>query len=1448
MKQWIPAIPATFSSLIGTFLLFCSSPCAAHAIEPYGKYASASDTIPPSIVCPPDTVIYFPKGSCTASYTYQVLAFDGTDTLMVVQESGLPSGAKFPFGTTTNLFIATDSSGNTATCQFTVRVAAQPYTGINCLPDPAYLYLGPQCTTKLNVLDLVAPGYHSCPEKIRAWVHLPPDSGKDSLVFDYSDLGKTYYIAVHDSLLGVECLVTFIAVQDTTPPQLTCVDINVPCVVPVAHLTPTFLRDSLGIAAGFPDIFEGCPGEVSILFTDVHQSYSCDSALLAGRIRRFWTVGDKQGNFSSCVQNINLLRSASEAQAPEDTTVSCESSTAPTALGWPYFQVGTRRYLIGASNACDLELEYTDTELPTCGGAHLLKRLWTVSNGCQAGDPDAEKFVGEQIIEVIDTAGPVVNCLPVRGAVLQEPGCVGTVDLPDWVLSDPCSPILRAMLIWNSDADTLLAALSDYTDNDSTRLDTLAIFGELTDFNTGLLPMKLVAYDECENATVCHFLLDVRDQQPPTALCDSLVVILLDSAGLGSAPVALFDAGSTDSCHTLKFKVRRTSPTTCDTLGHLWDDLLRVCCADLGAEFDATLRVYDAEIPAGPVADTVASGHYAECQVRVQVQNPHPPRCEAPADVTIACADFDATLATYGEAFFSCGTDSVAVVLDTTDFRWSCGSGVLLRIFQVFDEHGDSASCTQKITGEADYRFFVHFPNDLVVFDCNGPDTPTVPSILSEGCDDVVIELYEERIVPSTLVCYVLERTWRVYNRCYDDIEFVVVPNPQPNPSFGHPANLEGPIVSAPTATGLWKASNMTVAPGEPPTDFSTFWLEEGRGYLYTQFIWVVDNDLPSVECTQTSLTFDDVTVGDTSLWVLNNLDLCEAEVELSIAARDECSGADITVSYVLYIDVDGDGTPESVITSQNAPALPSGVILYNNINSPQYASGTPLDFDRRNVPGAEKYRFDTEKHISGDTLYTRVVWKSSNGITPPKLPKGTHRIEWSVSDICGNATLCERTIVVGSSPNLCAPPTEQVAGSVRIESGAGVPNVPIIVSGQTPLQEPINLSLLTDSKGEFSFEVPAGSIYTAHPVFFNDDYLNGVTTLDLVLINRHILALDTLPSPYRIAAGDANGSRSVTTFDVLELRRLILNIYTELPKSPSWWAIPAAYVFPDPLDPFLEVLPTSITAPDSLHFIAIKVGDVNNSVKLSLHAGAIEERHKPVWHWEVEDRFVRKGELIDIALQGESTVAGIQGTLEFPGMEILSVLPTSTFTSSHYHISAGGRRMTFSWGGPFEAATRPVLHIRARALQSGRLRSLITLANTPTPTEAYSEHTLEVLSTRLRFNKTFAADESLTLRNASEEEEYPHALFQASGLALRSQPNPFDQWTQVYVHLPKEAQTTLRVHDATGRLLWERSIYLPEGTHVVRLDAAALSNTKGVLQFSVETPHDRAVHRLLRF
>ncbi len=89
----------------------------------------------PTINCPAPIVVSNDAGVCGAMVTYTAPV--GTDNCAsnTVQTAGLPSGSVFPVGTTTNTFVVTDASNNTATCSFDVVVTDNENPMITC-PAP----------------------------------------------------------------------------------------------------------------------------------------------------------------------------------------------------------------------------------------------------------------------------------------------------------------------------------------------------------------------------------------------------------------------------------------------------------------------------------------------------------------------------------------------------------------------------------------------------------------------------------------------------------------------------------------------------------------------------------------------------------------------------------------------------------------------------------------------------------------------------------------------------------------------------------------------------------------------------------------------------------------------------------------------------------------------------------------------------------------------------------------------------------------------------------------------------------------------------------------------------------------------------------------------------------------------------------------------------------------
>src|SRR5260221_13439153 len=79
------------------------------------------DNQTPAITCPTNLVLTTDAGWCTRSnVTFTVNATDNCSVTNLVSRP--PSGSTFPLGTTTVTNTATDASGNTSSCTFTVTV------------------------------------------------------------------------------------------------------------------------------------------------------------------------------------------------------------------------------------------------------------------------------------------------------------------------------------------------------------------------------------------------------------------------------------------------------------------------------------------------------------------------------------------------------------------------------------------------------------------------------------------------------------------------------------------------------------------------------------------------------------------------------------------------------------------------------------------------------------------------------------------------------------------------------------------------------------------------------------------------------------------------------------------------------------------------------------------------------------------------------------------------------------------------------------------------------------------------------------------------------------------------------------------------------------------------------------------------------------------------------
>ncbi|MDO8970595.1 MAG: hypothetical protein Q7U74_07905, partial [Saprospiraceae bacterium] len=304
------------------------------------------------------------------------------------------------------------------------------------------------------------------------------------------------------------------------------------------------------------------------------------------------------------------------------------------------------------------------------------------------------------------------------------------------------------------------------------------------------------------------------------------------------------------------------------------------------------------------------------------------------------------------------------------------------------------------------------------------------PTFFGEDCELLAVSYVDEIFTVVPDACFKIERTWKIINWCTFDpnLPFIQVPNPTPNPISNNPANLPGPIVSPLGTLAPWAPTNVRINPTDPqPTNYSTFWEKNANGYEYKQIIKIIDGQAPTgtfvtPDCdNQNWLTANNGELWNEMYWWDNGIqthDLCEEPTELCITGTDACSGSNVNIEYLLFLDLDGDGVMETVVNSVNTGIAGLGWnnVLYNNLNTPNFGGGTPRQFDERPVPANQKYGFSIQETVNGTNKTACVRWNTlqqQNTHVVPELPHGTHKIKWFITDGCGNNAEYEYTFTV---------------------------------------------------------------------------------------------------------------------------------------------------------------------------------------------------------------------------------------------------------------------------------------------------------------------------------------------------------------------------------------------------------------------------------------------------
>lgn len=1139
---------------------------------------------------------------------------------------------------------------------------------------------------------------------------------------------------------------------------------------------------SVGGEAASPT-FDDCVGIQSVDFTDVVSNEGCNN--LSAFILRTWTAVDINGYVSNCTQQISVMRVGLDVYTPEcpmNVEMECASQMPNTDPSVTGYPT----------------IEIGGTDYPAIPGANNFCTL-----ASSYTDETFDICGGGQ--KILRTWNIYDWCLPTDPQAGNPFTCIQVIKIHDTTaptISCP-SPVVHDAASNGCSASLTLPPANVFDACSGWDVKILTPFG-IVNGNGGLLlnadigthTITYVAEDECGNISTCQTTLTIEDNTPPVAICDEHTTVALSADGTAIVTASVFDDGSTDNCEVEYFSVRRM-PSICQPGTPFGEFVTFECCDVTDANIMVAMRVYD------------YAGNFNECMIDVEVQDKIAPEVTCPPNKTIQCDE--PIPAVQAPTIVDNCPGATWTVMEINQIN-DCGVGTIVRNYTAVDVGGLGNICTQVIFVNNSTPFGI---NDIVwpsnyTTDVCGTDLASAnlplgfdrPTISEDACDNVIVTSTDQLLPINPPACYKILRKWIVVDWCQYD------PNQANSP-------------------GYWE---------------------------YTQVLKVDDNDAPVLTCPGNQLVESE------------DPNCLAAFANVPPVGVDDCSE---NFDFDTRIDYFNNNTTDVVLSTPDASgSYPFGVhavsvevadgcgnaatcnffvtVVDAKKPTPVCVNGLAVELMPDNVNGGGMINLTADMFDAGSFDNCTDADDLTLDISPSFFDcddVGSNVVFIYVTDEAGNSDFCETYVIIQDNMVICPSPlTADVSGAITTNSGEGMSGVMIDVSGTGPS----TAAVTSDVNGQFMFSnLSLGYDYSYTPNYEGNP-LNGVTTYDIVLMTKHILNITPFDSPYKYIAADVNNNGSVTTADVVETRKMILQINTEFPNNTPWRFIDAQQVFSDPNNPwstafneFYNINDLSADMMD-MDFVAVKTGDVNGTASPNLTGNGTDDRSlNDELTFVVDDKAVLAGETFRIAFRANNFIdlVGFQFALHFDKdavqLEDIETGDLTAITKANFGLALLEEGLiTTSWDNTKNTLydnNTVLFSLVFKANTNTSINEILDLAPNTVRPEAYQakgENGMDFLNIGLDIK-------------TDTELEKGFELYQ-------NKPNPFRENTLIGFNLPEAGKATLTVYDLSGKVLKVLTQDFAEGYHEIELGHAELG-TSGVLFYKLETPSHTATRRMVR-
>lgn len=1275
-------------------------------------------------------------------------------------------------------------------------------------------------------------------------------------------------VTVTDMTTGNNCWGNII-VEDKLPPIIEncpCAEDNTD---PECQFLCSDLEGILNgtIAIPTPDVIENC-GSYETLIQDDIDDYGCGGKLLK-RTYRYKDEHDNVSQLCETYLYLVPITIGDITPPVKHVNMPCSAGTTPEEV-YDYFEplVGvdsamTLAYptingqIISNTGPCNLIATKHETSIFPCGASCSssvkIARTWSIIDWCA---DISEEFT--QVVSTKDLVPPTIQGTDLTTSV-NPWNCAADIDFPKpIVLHDDCADTVRYEIAGPVGVSFIYSRAKDQWTAQDVPKGIHEFYYRAIDCcgNVGIDTVKVTVVDKSSPVAISK---------------EFVVISLTKEHGengIAKLYPASIDNGSHDGCTDVHLEIRREGNdcghegnNTYNDDGHPFDDpndpddgnFVKFCCEDItdisddGVPFGRVkvwLRVWDDGDMDGTFG--TAGDNYNETWSWVRVEDKLPPSIECPDDVTIECYDSydDLAITGFATASFTCSqgqADYEDIDMDLT----SCGIGTVTRRW--FVNGYENYNCIQHIEIESGDFFdpqSIVWPQDDETT-CDMIDSYQV-TWNDAPCALIGLSVDSDTFQFTDNACLKIINTYTLVDWCVYD------PNSGTTEGmWSHTQIVKVQDDTKPTITctdTMFVADDISDADNDGITcelngftlsnsaadegDCSSKWLKWviyvdlwGDGvseYEFSSYLSSNDNTfdddnnngVPDIYVPATN-SYQDVTITipDGIAGSMNNH-------KVTWTVTDGCGNKTSCTSIVMVVDKK---KPTPYCISLSSAVMDNGTVelwardfdqgsfdnctdeedllftLYNEkpvqskIFVEHYFKGDGLDATEA-------------EYLAGDAQKWVPEFNSSSKIFDcDDLPIA--EVMMTVWDEKGEYDFCEVTLTLVDNQDACNDSIMRVDLEGRIQdiSGNAMPDVKVSLINDVLPGYP--RSNYTDEEGIYSFVNQPSTLDYSIAVEKDGDYMNGVSTLDLVLIQRHILGLEKFDDPYKVIASDINNDAKVRTSDLVELRKLILGVNNAFENNTSWRFIDKEQLFSDPNDPwpFNEIMFMSALDPDkdNIHFYGQKIGDVNNSAKANIKDGnAVPRSPKTLSLWAVNQP-VMAGETVTIGIKSPTAIQsyGMQFTLGFDGL-VFETLRSEVFdlNSDNYAVLPDGS-LVVSVSSPSlidVEAGDPVFYVTAKVKQQGLISDMININSGALNAEAYLSGMVEHIV-------------QLSFVEIHEENQTGFVLMQ-------NEPNPFSEKTAIQFSIPEDGVVVMSLFDFSGKLVSKSIKDYDKGSHTLVL------------------------------